>query len=38
MIAADGKTAGLLADDEPMRAHRPELPFGFDPRSVTMGG
>ncbi|MET7732857.1 ABC transporter ATP-binding protein [Streptomyces sp. NPDC005402] len=36
-IAADGKTAELLADDELMRAHRLELPFGFDPRSVTMG-
>jgi cobalt/nickel transport system ATP-binding protein len=36
-IAADGKTAQLLADEELMRAHRLELPFGFDPRSVTMG-
>jgi cobalt/nickel transport system ATP-binding protein len=36
-IAADGKTAELLSDDELMRAHRLELPFGFDPRSVTMG-
>ena len=36
-IAADGKTAELLTDDELMRAHRLELPFGFDPRSVTMG-
>ncbi|MFE1839373.1 energy-coupling factor ABC transporter ATP-binding protein [Streptomyces sviceus] len=36
-IAADGRTAELLADDELMRAHRLELPFGFDPRSVTMG-
>lgn len=33
-IAADGKTAELLSDDELMRAHRLELPFGFDPRSV----
>ncbi|WP_411149285.1 MULTISPECIES: energy-coupling factor ABC transporter ATP-binding protein [Streptomyces] len=33
-IAADGKTAELLADDALMRAHRLELPFGFDPRSV----
>ncbi|WP_449350862.1 energy-coupling factor ABC transporter ATP-binding protein [Streptomyces shaanxiensis] len=36
-IAADGRTAELLTDDELMRAHRLELPFGFDPRSVTMG-
>ncbi|WP_284437438.1 ABC transporter ATP-binding protein [Streptomyces sp. TUS-ST3] len=36
-IAADGRTGELLADDELMRAHRLELPFGFDPRSVTMG-
>jgi cobalt/nickel transport system ATP-binding protein len=36
-IAADGPTGGLLSDDELMRAHRLELPFGFDPRSVTMG-
>jgi cobalt/nickel transport system ATP-binding protein len=37
VIAADGRTAELLADDDLMRAHRLELPFGFDPRSVTMG-
>ena len=37
VIAADGKTGEVLADDELMRAHRLELPFGFDPRSVTMG-
>jgi cobalt/nickel transport system ATP-binding protein len=36
-IVADGRTSELLADDELMRAHRLELPFGFDPRSVTMG-
>ncbi|MFC7810067.1 energy-coupling factor ABC transporter ATP-binding protein [Streptomyces olivaceus] len=34
VIAADGPTAELLADDGLMRAHRLELPFGFDPRSV----
>ncbi|MEU4652711.1 ABC transporter ATP-binding protein [Streptomyces sp. NPDC023723] len=34
VIAADGPTADLLADDALMRAHRLELPFGFDPRSV----
>ncbi|MFF7950752.1 energy-coupling factor ABC transporter ATP-binding protein [Streptomyces griseorubiginosus] len=36
-IAADGPTGELLTDEELMRAHRLELPFGFDPRSVTMG-
>ncbi|ELS53883.1 energy-coupling factor ABC transporter ATP-binding protein [Streptomyces viridochromogenes] len=36
-IAADGPTGELLSDDGLMRAHRLELPFGFDPRSVTMG-
>ncbi|MER5181824.1 ABC transporter ATP-binding protein [Streptomyces sp. NPDC002896] len=34
-ITADGATGELLADDELMRAHRLELPFGFDPRSVS---
>ncbi|GAA3059344.1 ABC transporter ATP-binding protein [Streptomyces glomeratus] len=37
VIAADGTTAELLADDALMRAHRLELPFGFDPRSVPTG-
>ncbi|MBT2408251.1 MULTISPECIES: energy-coupling factor ABC transporter ATP-binding protein [unclassified Streptomyces] len=35
-IAADGRTQDLLCDEELMRAHRLELPFGFDPRSVTV--
>ncbi|MGW2491021.1 energy-coupling factor ABC transporter ATP-binding protein [Streptomyces sp. NPDC001606] len=35
VIAADGPTSALLSDDELMRAHRLELPFGFDPRAVT---
>ncbi|MGW2516639.1 energy-coupling factor ABC transporter ATP-binding protein [Streptomyces sp. NPDC001617] len=35
VIAADGRTAELLSEDALMRAHRLELPFGFDPRSVT---
>lgn len=30
-IAADGKTGTLLSDGELMKAHRLELPFGFDP-------
>ncbi|MFE9925864.1 energy-coupling factor ABC transporter ATP-binding protein [Streptomyces sp. NPDC005774] len=34
VIAADGRTADLLADDTLMRANRLELPYGFDPRSV----
>ncbi|GGW41812.1 energy-coupling factor ABC transporter ATP-binding protein [Streptomyces xantholiticus] len=37
VIAADGTTQALLGDDELMRTHRLELPFGFDPRSVTIG-
>ncbi|MFF3323180.1 energy-coupling factor ABC transporter ATP-binding protein [Streptomyces sp. NPDC002889] len=36
VIAADGRTQDLLCDEELMRAHRLELPFGFDPKSVTM--
>ena len=37
VIVADGGTGDLLSDGELMRTHRLELPFGFDPRSVTMG-
>ncbi|MFJ4472755.1 energy-coupling factor ABC transporter ATP-binding protein [Streptomyces sp. NPDC089424] len=37
VIAADGPTGDLLTDDALMRAHRLELPFGFDPRSVATG-
>jgi cobalt/nickel transport system ATP-binding protein len=33
-VVADGPTATLLTDDELMRTHRLELPFGFDPRAV----
>ena len=29
VIAADGPTLGLLADEELMAAHRLELPYGF---------
>ncbi len=36
VIAADGPTQELLGDEELMRAHRLELPFGFDPRSVRV--
>ncbi|WP_267243980.1 energy-coupling factor ABC transporter ATP-binding protein [Streptomyces sp. PR69] len=35
VIAADGRTGELLADEELMRAHRLELPFGFDPRTAV---
>jgi cobalt/nickel transport system ATP-binding protein len=30
-VAADGPTRDLLIDDDLMRSHRLELPFGFDP-------
>ncbi|MEU4498590.1 ABC transporter ATP-binding protein [Streptomyces sp. NPDC023998] len=36
VIAADGATQKLLGDEELMRAHRLELPFGFDPASVSL--
>ncbi|MFI2211846.1 energy-coupling factor ABC transporter ATP-binding protein [Streptomyces sp. NPDC020141] len=34
VIAADGPTAALLSDTRLLRAHRLELPYGFDPGSV----
>lgn len=34
VIAADGATGELLADEELMRSHRLELPFGFDPKTA----
>jgi cobalt/nickel transport system ATP-binding protein len=36
VVVADGPTGELLVDEELMRAHRLELPFGFDPRSVPV--
>jgi cobalt/nickel transport system ATP-binding protein len=33
-VVADGSTYDVLTDDILMRAHRLELPFGFDPRTV----
>nr|WP_233521984.1 ABC transporter ATP-binding protein [Streptomyces triticagri] len=36
VIAADDRTQSLLCDEELMRTHRLELPFGFDPRSVKV--
>jgi cobalt/nickel transport system ATP-binding protein len=35
VVVADGPTGVLLADQELMRAHRLELPFGFDPAAVA---
>ncbi|GGO55794.1 putative ABC transporter ATP-binding protein [Streptomyces lasiicapitis] len=37
VIAADGPTGELLADEDLMASHRLELPFGFDPKSVRGG-
>jgi cobalt/nickel transport system ATP-binding protein len=34
VIVADGSTYDVLTDDAQMAAHRLELPFGFDPRSM----
>ncbi|GAA1349377.1 energy-coupling factor ABC transporter ATP-binding protein [Streptomyces beijiangensis] len=36
VIVADAPTRDLLSDDELMRSHRLELPFGFDPRTTTV--
>ena len=37
VIVADGPTIDVLTDDAAMRAHRLELPFGFDPRATRAG-
>ncbi|WP_270889756.1 energy-coupling factor ABC transporter ATP-binding protein [Pedococcus sp. 5OH_020] len=34
VVVADGPTREVLVDDALMKAHRLELPFGFDPRTV----
>jgi cobalt/nickel transport system ATP-binding protein len=34
-VVADGPTYDVLTDEPLMRAHRLELPFGFDPRTVA---
>ncbi|WP_395656239.1 energy-coupling factor ABC transporter ATP-binding protein [Nocardioides sp.] len=34
-VVADGTTYDVLTDDTLMRAHRLELPFGFDPRTAV---
>jgi cobalt/nickel transport system ATP-binding protein len=36
VIVADAPTGDLLSDDELMRSHRLELPFGFNPRTATV--
>ena len=36
VIVADGSTYDVLTDDALMSAHRLELPFGFDPRTVGL--
>jgi cobalt/nickel transport system ATP-binding protein len=35
VVAADGPTADILGDEALMKAHRLELPFGFDPRFAS---
>ncbi len=37
VIVADGLTRDLLCNDALMRAHRLELPFGFDPSTPLPG-
>lgn len=34
VVVADGPTYEVLTDEALMRAHRLELPFGFDPRAI----
>ncbi|GAA2020422.1 energy-coupling factor ABC transporter ATP-binding protein [Nocardioides kribbensis] len=36
-VVADGATYDVLTDDDLMRRHRLELPFGFDPRGLGRG-
>lgn len=38
ILVADGPTHDVLTDDALMRAHRLELPFGFDPRAPGTAG
>ena len=35
VVVADGATRDVLGDEALMRAHRLELPFGFDPRTIA---
>ena len=34
VVVADGPTREVLTDEALMRAHRLELPYGFDPRTA----
>ncbi len=36
VLVADGPTVDVLTDDALMAAHRLELPFGFDPRTIVI--
>ena len=36
VIVAEGKTRDLLGDESLLRAHRLELPYGFDPRGTLV--
>ncbi len=36
-VVADGSTLDVLRDDDLLRAHRLELPFGFDPHHLPVG-
>jgi cobalt/nickel transport system ATP-binding protein len=38
VVVADGPTVDVLGDEATMRAHRLELPFGFDPRTTRTRG
>jgi cobalt/nickel transport system ATP-binding protein len=35
-VVADGTTYDVLTDDALMGAHRLELPWGFDPRTISI--
>ncbi|XVX19070.1 energy-coupling factor ABC transporter ATP-binding protein [Actinomycetota bacterium] len=37
IIVADGPTRDILLDEDTMRAHRLELPFGFNPATLPRG-
>ena len=37
VVVADGPTFDVLTDEACMKAHRLELPFGFDPRATRAG-
>jgi cobalt/nickel transport system ATP-binding protein len=37
VVVADAQTADILCDEDLLRRHRLELPFGFDPRHLRVG-